>query len=108
MSEKAIEAAARARYEAIDIGPWDDLCQEDKDALLRTMRHTIAAYEAEKEPPLTASQLADALGCFWNAAIGSAHETQNSSAFAMASVMAQGFAAVQARLNEFAINSKTS
>jgi hypothetical protein len=44
--EKAIEAAARARYEAIDIGPWYDLCQEDKDALLGNMRHTIAAYEA--------------------------------------------------------------
>lgn len=46
MSEKAIEAAARARYEAIGIGPWYDLCQEDKDALLGNMRHTIAAYEA--------------------------------------------------------------
>lgn len=54
------------------------------------------------ERTLTAAQLADALGCFWNAAIGAAHERGSYDAMSTASVMASGFAAVQARLLEIA------
>ncbi|MBX3490848.1 hypothetical protein [Parvibaculum sp.] len=54
------------------------------------------------EQPLTATQLADALGYFWNAAIGAAQGSDNSSAFATVGAMAEGFAAVQQRLTEHA------
>lgn len=50
--------------------------------------------------PLTAAHLADALGCFWNAAIGEAHNRQSSAAIDAASVMAVGLAAVASRLAE--------
>lgn len=46
------------------------------------------------------SILADALDCFWNAAIGEAHNRQSAAAMDTASVMATGFAAVAARLRE--------
>ena len=49
---------------------------------------------------LTAGQLADALGCFWNAALQAAHECQEGGAFA--SIMVEGIAAVQNRLTEIA------
>jgi hypothetical protein len=52
------------------------------------------------EAPLTASVLADALECFWNAAIGDAHARQ--AGMDAASVVATGFAAVAARLKEHA------
>ncbi len=51
---------------------------------------------------VTAAELADALGCFWNAAIGEGHRQQDSEAFAVASVMAEGIAAIQRRLEEIA------
>lgn len=60
---------------------------------------------AEPEPPipdparpLTAADLADAFGCFWNAALGEAARQQEGHAFA--SIMAEGFRAVAARLTE--------
>jgi hypothetical protein len=49
---------------------------------------------------LTAGDLADALGCFWNAAIGEAHTQQEGMPFA--AIMAGGVAAVQTRLQEIA------
>ena len=54
------------------------------------------------DPPkaLTAAELADALGCFWNAAIGAAHRQQEGMAFA--SIMVEGIAAVGTRLQEIA------
>jgi len=52
------------------------------------------------ERPLTAQQLSDALGCFWNAAIGEARNQQDGMAFA--AIMAEGMAAVQHRLSEIA------
>lgn len=48
--------------------------------------------------PLTRADLADALGCFWNAAIGAAHNQQEGMPFA--SIMAEGVAAVAQQLNE--------
>lgn len=48
--------------------------------------------------PLTGAVLADALGCFWNAAIGEAHTRQGG--MDVASIMAVGIAAVAARLTE--------
>ena len=51
---------------------------------------------------LTADDLADAFGCFWNAAIGDAHNRQDSTAFAVIGSMAEGFAAIERRLREHA------
>lgn len=51
---------------------------------------------------LTAADLADAFGCFWNAAIGDAHTKQDSTAFAVIGSMAEGFAAIERRLHEHA------
>lgn len=51
---------------------------------------------------LTTEALVDALDCFWNAAIGSAHERQSGSAMDLASVLAEGVAAVAQRLREHA------
>ena len=44
--------------------------------------------------------LADALDCFWNAALGAAIDTQDSTATATAGALAQGFAAIARRLRE--------
>lgn len=52
------------------------------------------------ERPLTAQQLSDALGCFWNAAISEARNQQDGHTFA--AIMATGIAAVQLRLLEIA------
>jgi len=46
------------------------------------------------------NKIADALDCFWNAAISAAHERQSSTAMDVASVMAEGFRAVSAGLRE--------
>ncbi len=48
--------------------------------------------------PLTKADLAEALDCFWNAAIGAAHREQAGMSFA--SIMAEGLAAVAERLRE--------
>lgn len=45
---------------------------------------------------------ADAYECFWNAAIGAAHESQDSTAMQIAGALSQGYAAVAARLREHA------
>ncbi|MER8967687.1 hypothetical protein NKI25_18530 [Mesorhizobium sp. M0808] len=57
---------------------------------------------------LTAEMLADALGCFWNAAIGDARDKQDSRVLAVASSMAEGFAAIESRLREQAEPAITS
>lgn len=44
--------------------------------------------------------LADALDCFWNAAIGAAHEKQDSTVFAVVGCIAEGVQAVSNRLRE--------
>lgn len=49
---------------------------------------------------MTPKTLADALGCFWNAAIGAARERQSLNAIEVADVMTAGVAAVAARLEE--------
>lgn len=49
---------------------------------------------------LTAGQLADALGCFWNAALQAAHDRQEGHTFAP--IMVEGVSAVQNRLTEIA------
>lgn len=53
-----------------------------------------------KNEPLTAGQLTDALGCFWNAAIGEAHNRQSAAAMDTAAVVAEGISAVANRLRE--------
>jgi hypothetical protein len=51
-------------------------------------------------PPkdVTLPMIVDALGCFWNAALGEAHQRQEG--FAFASIMATGVEAIRARLEE--------
>lgn len=74
----------------------------DAAANNRSMNAEIVArlQGAPSNAALTPAQLADALNCFWNAAIGDAHNRQSSTAMDAASVMAEGLAAVAARLNE--------
>lgn len=86
------DAATRAAY-PVDIS-------QARRYILGKLRQAITAYEAEQEPPLTASQLADALGCFWNAALGSAHSSGNGMVSSAISAVVEGVAAVQARLAE--------
>jgi hypothetical protein len=50
--------------------------------------------------PITHAELADALDCFWNAAIGEAHQQGSSEGMAVAAIMSVGFAAVATRLRE--------
>lgn len=50
---------------------------------------------------VTHEQLAEAFECFWNAAIGEAHNQQDSTALAVSACMATGFAAIANRLREF-------
>lgn len=68
----------------------------------RSMNAEIVArlQSSTGDVPLTAAQLSDALDCFWNAAIGDAHNRQSSTAMDAASVMAEGIAAVSNRLKE--------
>ena len=47
------------------------------------------------DKPLTASDLADALGCFWNAALGGVRQD-----FGTLGCIVEGIAAVAARLHE--------
>lgn len=58
----------------------------------------IAAQPGDIERPLTARDLADAFGCMWNAAIEAAH--RRSGGMDCACILAEGFAAMSARLNE--------
>lgn len=85
----------------------------DREQLVRALKGQVeelrSAIDAERavsvslsrKQPLTASELADALSCFWNAAIGHAHTLGSTSAMDTACVVSTGFAAVQARLSEF-------
>lgn len=49
---------------------------------------------------IDAKKLADALDCFWNAAIGQAHDKQDSTAFAVVACIAEGVQAIANRLRE--------
>lgn len=63
-------------------------------------REFVMQYEKEQGKPttLTPELLADALDCFWNAAIGHAHNAQSTLAMDTAGSMAEGFAAIANRL----------
>lgn len=50
------------------------------------------------QEPLTAAEFADALDCFWNAAIGESHRQQEG--ISTAAIMAEGIQAVANRLRE--------
>lgn len=62
----------------------------------RTAEAALAARPATGA--LTAATLADALNCFWNEAIGEAHQRQTAMSMDVATVMATGLAAVARRL----------
>ncbi|QSY98590.1 hypothetical protein J2J97_32315 (plasmid) [Rhizobium bangladeshense] len=55
---------------------------------------------AKANDVLTKTDLRDALDCFWNAALGEAHRRQDSTAFSVASVMAEGIQAIANSLKE--------
>lgn len=67
-------------------------------------RHGSPVFPADVSPfsgaanPL--SIVAEALDCFWNASIGSARNSQDPAALAMAGALAEGFAAIATRLRE--------
>lgn len=71
-------------------------CLDEFDAWKRggKAKETVLAGEVER--------IADALGCFWNAAIGEAHNRQSPVAMDVASVMAEGINAIAVRLRETA------
>lgn len=50
---------------------------------------------------IDSKQLADALDCFWNAALYATHEHQDSTANAVMHGMVEGVAAIAARLREY-------
>lgn len=54
------------------------------------------------ERTIPASIVADALGCFWNAALSATHDYQDATANAVMSGMVQGVAAVAERLESWA------
>ena len=62
----------------------------------RVAEAALAARPATEA--LTAATLADALSCFWNDAIGEAHQRQTAMSMDVATVMAVGLAAVARRL----------
>lgn len=70
----------------------------------QALDQVLDAYAAAATPngPMLLA-IHDALGCFWNGAIGAAHERQDSAAMSLASVCAQGVAAVSERLKEIAL-----
>lgn len=74
----------------------------EPDMLHITMAHEIDRLRAAA--PLTKEDLADALECFWNAAIGEAHTRQGG--MDTASIMAVGIAAVATRLKEPVVDPK--
>lgn len=51
---------------------------------------------------IDAETMADVLDCFWNAGIGSATESQDITAMAVAGALAEGFSAMARRLRETA------
>lgn len=99
---KALDAAVAAYERAFNTSPiWT---QEQRRA---AMIDALAAADAAVAPPapamrggtpITKEDLADALDCFWNAAIGEAHDRQ--AGMDVASIFASGVNAVSIRLKE--------
>lgn len=86
-------------------GEWSAQTREEKDqrreasARIEPSSTEISAtHELTAMKALTAEDLAEALECFWNAAIGEAHQQQEG--MATASMMATGLSAVALRLRE--------
>jgi hypothetical protein len=77
---------------------------EGQQEYVRYEDYLSALQPSPAADPLTAAQLSEALGAFWNAAIGEAHDRQGGMDAAV--VMAVGLSAVAARLSEFAKEQK--
>lgn len=69
-------------------------------ALLAERLATEKRVREEGGHPLTARELADAFGCVWNSALGTAHRQE--AGFEFASILAEAFASMSARLDEIA------
>lgn len=52
--------------------------------------------------------ITDALECFWNASIGAARDSQDSTAIAVAGSLSEGFAAIARRLREHATTTEAT
>lgn len=53
------------------------------------------------DKPITAAMLADALGCFHNAALGHAMNEQNAEAYRVCAAISEGLNAIAYRLQEW-------
>jgi len=69
-------------------------------AILRTTPAPAAGADGESME----KRLADALDCFWNPAIGAAHDSGSSDVIAVVGAIAQGFGAMAQRLREHALS----
>lgn len=97
-NSRYLEQARAAEY-LLDLA----LDRENVMSAMAKVREARLAHLTQSNPdktPLTAVGLADALECFWNAAIGSAIDRQTTTSMDCASPMAEGFAAVARRLRE--------
>ena len=90
----------RAQAAEAEIARWQERWERQASITDRAQDRADAAEVAGRSStvPLTGAVLADALGCFWNAAIGEAHNRQGG--MDVASIMAVGIAAIATRLTE--------
>lgn len=82
---------------------WDGDQREAAEIELAAAKTSLQFLQGAQ--PLTRGDLADALGCFWNAAINHAHSRESMVAMDVSSVMAEGISAVAQRLNEPSVGS---
>lgn len=78
---------------------FDRLGDERLTLQLHRAQAAISAADGG-ETPVSAADLCDALGCFWNAALGATNSQNDATANAVISGMAQGMEAVAVRLGE--------
>lgn len=76
------------------------MARQTARALLAERLATEKRVREEGGHPLTARELADAFGCVWNSALGTAHRQE--AGFEFASILAEAFASMSARLDEIA------
>ena len=95
ITKAAIEAADLTRP---IIGIENRTAQEVFDIMCDRIKLAPPAPAGRGDGPITKEDLADALDCFWNAAIGEAHTRQ--AGMDVASILAEGINAVSIRLKE--------
>lgn len=101
--EKAVrDHDAKGTYMPADHAAIEEEYQNAKRAIEELIENAIGLQIIPVAVPkinvLTPELLADALDCFWNAAIGHAHNAQSTLAMDTAGSIAEGFAAIANRL----------